>query len=95
MQDYDPFGFSRSFHPAPVPGETHPPVRLIEDAEEEEDAQLQPGAPLWVRMLAGSLLLTFFLNIVLVTLATAGAFSPLTHAGDWQRFSDALPQPAR
>lgn len=87
MQDYDPFGFGRTFRPAPVSGETHPPVRLVEEA----DLAAERRTPLWLRVLAGSLALAFLANLLLVTLMTAGAFSPLIHAGDGRRLNAAQP----
>jgi len=88
VDSFDPFRFSLSTSPLPVSGETHPPVREVEEA----DLQVR-HYPLWMR-LAAAILAALFLGTTLLTAAvTAGGYSPLTHAGDWQRLNRALPQP--
>ena len=87
VDTFDPFRFSLSTRPEPVEGETHPPVREIT----EEDLEVR-RYPLWMR-LAAALMAILFLGTTLLTAAvTAGGYSPLTHAGDWQRLNRALPQ---
>jgi hypothetical protein len=87
VDTFDPFRFSLSTDPLPVDGETHPPVREIEAAD-----LIARSYPLWMR-LAAAVLAALFLGTTLLTAAvTAGGYSPLTHAGDWQRLNSALPQ---
>ncbi len=88
MDTFDPFRFSLSIDPHPVEGETHPPVREIEAAD-----LVVRDYPIWMR-LAAAMLAALFLGTTLVTAAaTAGGYSPLTNAGDWERLNRAMPQP--
>ena len=88
MDSFDPFRFSLRRSPLPVEGETHPPVREVEEADLEVRTY-----PLWMRLAAAILALLFLGTTLLTAAVTAGGYSPLIHAGDWQRFNDALPQP--
>ena len=88
VHGFDPFRFSLSTSPLPVAGETHPPVREVEEADLEVRQY-----PIWMRIAAGVLAIFFLATTLLTAAVTAGGYSPLTHAGDWQRLHRTLPQP--
>ena len=87
MDTFDPFRFSLSTDPHPVRGDTHPPVREIEPAD-----LVARSYPVWMRLAAAILAALFLGTTLLTAAATAGGYSPLTHAGDWQRLNRALQQ---
>lgn len=86
MDTFDPFRFSLSTDPVPVPGDTHPPMRVVEP----EDLVVR-RYPLWMRLSAAMMAVLFLGTTLLTAAVTAGGYSPLTHAGDWQRLNSAMP----
>ncbi|MEL6346090.1 MAG: hypothetical protein AAFV53_23475 [Myxococcota bacterium] len=86
MQAFDPFRLHSTHRPVPVEGPTHPPVRLVED----DDLELR-RSPLWLRIAAAAMAIAFFVNLLLTAAISAGQFSPLTDAGDLQKFNQQLP----
>ncbi|MCB9777899.1 MAG: hypothetical protein H6742_04995 [Alphaproteobacteria bacterium] len=80
-EHHDPWRLQPQGRPVPVEGRVQPAMLLL-----DADEPLPDRHPVWLRVAALVLAVGFLVTTTLMALATGGAHSPLTDAGDWRSF---------